>query len=134
MNAAIIGLTASLVTIVLFILLKRLDKSIIYGLVLSGIGFLYVGYTWSNPQELVMNIIQAIVFIAFAYLGITKSLYFMIAGYLLHGVWDIVYHLFANPSLLPPHYDYFCMTYDFVVGFYLLFVKLRMDKDQQVLS
>lgn len=37
MNAALIGLSSSLVTILIFSLLKRLDKNTIYGLILMAL-------------------------------------------------------------------------------------------------
>lgn len=50
MTAALIGISSGLVVIFLFILLKQFDKKLIYGLILCGIGFLYVGFTWTNLQ------------------------------------------------------------------------------------
>jgi hypothetical protein len=129
MNAAIIGLSAAVITVFLFILLKRFDKIIIYGLVLAAIGFLYVGYTWTDVTTVIINIVQAIFFLLLAYFGIKKNLYYMIAGYLMHGVWDIIYSQLADTSLLPPHYDLFCSTYDFVVGIYLLMLKYQMNRN-----
>jgi hypothetical protein len=41
----IIGISSGLTVILIFALVKRLDKQTIYGLMLSGIGFLYVGFT-----------------------------------------------------------------------------------------
>jgi hypothetical protein len=132
MNAAIIGLSSSVITIFLFVLLKRFDKKIIYGLVLAAIGFLYVGYTWTDVTAVIMNIVQAIFFLMLAYFGIMRNLYFLIAGYFMHGVWDIIYSQLANASLLPPHYDLFCSTYDFVVGVYLLILKYQMNHKVQL--
>ena len=43
--------------------LKHFDKKIIYGFILSGIGFLYVGFAWTDLQALVVNAIQAIGFL-----------------------------------------------------------------------
>ena len=59
MTAAIIGISSGLLIIFLFVILKRFDKKIIYGLILCRIGFLYVGYAWMDLQALVINSIQA---------------------------------------------------------------------------
>ena len=125
MTATLIGLSSSLLTILIAAFFKRLDKSVFYGLILSGIAFLYVGYTWTNMTEVIMNILQAVFFVLLAYFGIKKNLYFLIAGYFLHGLWDLIYGHVGNVSLLPPHYDLFCLTYDFVVGFYLFMLKYQ---------
>ena len=72
MNAAIIGISSGIVTIVIIALLKMLDKATIYGLILSGIGFLYVGFTWSDIPFLIATSVQAIFFLLIAYYGIKK--------------------------------------------------------------
>ena len=127
MNATLIGISSGLITILILALFKRVDKNIIYGLILAGIGFLYVGFTWSDITSLTINIVQAIFFLALAYFGIKRNLNFLITGFLLHGLWDLMYSQVASSSLIPPHYDFFCSTYDFIIGFYLLFVKYRLN-------
>jgi Family of unknown function (DUF6010) len=129
MTAAIIGISSGLLTILLISILKQLDKTIVYGLILSGIGFLYVGYVWTDLQAIVINSIQAVLFLLIAYFGIKKNMNFLAAGYFLHGAWDMVYHLFQNSNLIPPHYDLFCLSIDFTMGFYLLLLKYRNKKN-----
>ena len=99
-----------------------------YGLILSGIGFLYVGFTWTDIQSLIITCVQALFFMTLAYYGIKKSLYFLVAGYFLHGTWDLAYDLFPKSNLIPPHYDLFCLSVDFTIGFYLLLIKYQDDK------
>ena len=125
MISVIIGISLGLLTILITILLHKLDKKVIYGLILSGIGFLYVGFTWSDPKSFVITAIQAIIFLFIAYYGVKKSLYIMAAGYFLHGLWDLAYDLFPDNHLIPPHYDLFCLSIDFTMGFYLLVIQYR---------
>jgi hypothetical protein len=120
MNAVIIGISSGLLIIILVVFLKQLDKKVIYGLILSGIGFLYVGFVWADLQSLVINAIQAVIFLFLGYYGIKKRIYILAAGYFLHGCWDIVYDFFRLPGLIPPHYDLFCSSLDFTIAFYLL--------------
>lgn len=129
MTATIIGISSGLLTILLISVLKQLDKTIVYGLILSGIGFLYVGYVWTDLQAIVINSIQAFLFLLIAYFGIKKNIYFLAVGYFLHGIWDMVYHLFQNSNLIPPHYDLFCLSIDFTMGFYLLLLKYQIKKN-----
>lgn len=128
MTSIIIGISSGLLTILLIGILKQLDKKIIYGLILSGIGFLYVGFTWTDLQALIVNAVQALFFLFLAYFGVKKSLYIMSAGYFLHGIWDLAYNLFPNSNLIPPHYDLFCLSIDFTMGVGLLVIKYRDDK------
>ncbi len=120
MAAIIIGISSALLIILAIGILKFLDKLVIYALVLSGIGFLYVGFVWKDVQALVINSIQAILFIFLAYYGIKKSIYILAAGYFLHGCWDIGYHFFSDPGLIPPQYDLFCSSLDFTICIYLV--------------
>src|SRR5215218_11353040 len=96
MNAVLIGISGGLVVILFIALLKKLDKLVVYGLILAGIGFLYVGFTWSNLQALVITCFQAIIFLFIAYFGIKKNRYILVAGFFLHGIWDLLYHLFPG--------------------------------------
>ena len=128
MTPVIIGILSGVLTILTIAILKSLDKPIVYGLILSGIGFLYVGFTWTDLRSLVINCLQAILFLLFAYYGIKRSLNYLITGYFLHGTWDLLYNLFPNSNLIPPHYDLFCLSIDFTIGFYLLVIKYRTVK------
>ena len=128
MIATLIGIVSSLITILIFTFLKRVDKNTIYGLILMAIGFLYIGYTWTDFETAILSFMQAMFFMVLAYLGIKRNYWFLVAGYFLHGIWDMLYPLVANPDLLPPDYDYFCLTYDFIVGFYLMILNYKAKK------
>lgn len=132
MLPVIIGISSGLVIILIIALLKRLDKPTIYGLILSGIGFLYVGFSWSDTRALVINGAQAIFFLFIAWFGIKRGLYVLAAGYFLHGTWDLMYNLFPRSNLIPPHYDLFCLSIDFTIGFYLLVIKYREIKSHVI--
>lgn len=130
MTSIIIGISSGVLIILLVGILKQLDKMLIYGLTLSGIGFLYVGFTWTDISSLIITAVQAIFFLFFAYYGVNRNLYFLAAGYFLHGLWDLAYDLFRLPNLIPPHYDLFCLSIDFTIGIYLVILKLRLANQQ----
>lgn len=129
MTAIIIGITAALLQIFAFEFLKKFDKNSIYALTLAGIGFLYVGYTWTDIPTVIITSIQAIVFVLIAYYGLVKNSYILASGYFLHGLWDIAYTFWGETSLIPPHYDWFCSSLDFTVGIYLT---LKVLKQKQI--
>ena len=120
--ALFIGLSLGFVSILFTHLLKQVDEKAFYGLMLAAIGALYVGYTWTDTTSLIINCVQAFFFGTLAYLGIKKSMYFMAAGFMLHGAFDFVYSLFPLPDFRPPHYDVFCLSIDWVIGFYLFVI------------
>lgn len=122
----LIGILLGLTIIVLLDFFKLFETTIVYGLLLSSIGFLYVGFTWSNRQALLISVIQALFFIAIAYYGIKKNSYLLAVGYFTHGLWDIAYTFFQSSNLLPPHYDLFCLSFDFTIAIYLVFHKFKL--------
>jgi len=126
----LIGITVALLQITAFEFLKQFDKKSIYALTLAGIGFLYVGYTWTDMATVIITAIQAIVFVLIAYYGLLKNPYILAVGYFLHGLWDILYTLWFDTALLPPHYDVFCSSLDFTVGIYLIYKAISQKKLQ----
>ena len=120
MIPAIIGIALGLLIVLMMLFLKVPDRRIIYGLILTGIAFLYVGFTWSDTTALIINGAQALFFVFLALYGIKKSVNILAAGYFLHGIWDLAYDFLPGSSLIPPHYDLFCLSVDFTIGIYLL--------------
>jgi len=94
----------------------------LYALLLAGIGFIYVGFMLGHLPSLVMAGVQATVFAVLAYAGLRVNLGYLIAGYFLHGAWDLGHHLLPalDASHTPHGYDLFCITYDWVVALYIL--------------
>lgn len=129
MNAAIIGTLSGIITATIIGLLK-FEKPMLYGLILSGIGFIYVGFTWTDIPTLIIACGQALFFLFLAYFGVKKNLNFLIAGYFLHGLWDLVYGLLFTPGLVPAHYDLFCLSIDFTMGAYLLKLNYSFQKNK----
>jgi len=123
MIAAIIGISLGFLVIFLFEIFKQFDKRMIYGLILSGIGFLYVGFVWTDREDLVVNSVQAVIFVLIAHAGMKKNIYILGVGFFLHGFWDIAYPFFRDPGLIPPDYDLFCLSIDFVMGIYIVIFK-----------
>jgi hypothetical protein len=133
MTGAIIGLSGGLLIIIFFWLMKSFDKTTIYGLILCGIAFLYVGFVWTSLSDLVANSVQAIGFVFLAYYGMKKQSWLLAAGYILHGCWDILYPFWRDPGLIPPQYDIFCLTIDVVTGLYILAFPRQFSNQNQTL-
>lgn len=134
MTPVIIGISSGLLIILVFVMLKQFDKKLIYGLILCGIGFLYVGFAWSDTRALAINSAQAVLFVFIAYYGMKKSSTILAAGYFLHGIWDLLYHIFQDSGLIPPEYDLFCLSIDFTMGFYILTIKYKAVNKPDLLS
>jgi len=121
----IIGISLGFVAILFSHFLKQVDERIFYGLMLVAIGALYVGFTWTDTISFIINCVQVSFFGTLGYLGIRKSIYFLSGGFMLHGIFDLVYSLFPLPDLRPPHYDVFCLSIDWVMGVYLFIMAYR---------
>ncbi len=78
MNATLTGVSSSLITILIFSFLKRLDKTTIYGLILMGIGFLCSGLHGIDLNTAIVSGIQALFFMSLAYLGIKENYWFLV--------------------------------------------------------
>ena len=90
MTPVIIGILSGLLIILVFVMLKQFDKKLIYGLILCGIGFLYVGFAWSDTRALAINSAQAVLF--------CLSIDFTMGFYIL----TIKYKAVNKPDLLNP--------------------------------
>ncbi|TSD66322.1 hypothetical protein FFF34_002660 [Inquilinus sp. KBS0705] len=128
MNAIIIGMVTGLAAILTINLLKQFSTSLVYALVLSGIGYLYVGFNWSDTLLLAICTVQSVIFLLIACYGAQRSMLILASGYFLHGIWDLLFDLFPNTGLMPPHYDLFCLTIDFTMGIYLVILHYRAEK------
>jgi hypothetical protein len=125
MIGAAIGSISGLLIILIIARLKCLDKSIMYSLILTGIAFFYVGFTWTDRISLLICSLQVILFIFIAYFAVNKYFYILPTGYFLHGLWDLAYSFFQSSNLMPPQYDTFCITIDFSIGFYLVLLNYQ---------
>jgi len=73
-----IGISSGLLIILLFSIVKHLDKKIVYGLILSGIGFLYVGFVWTDIQALVVNAFQAVLFLFWPIMALKRVFIYLL--------------------------------------------------------
>jgi hypothetical protein len=125
-----IGIVAAFLVILIVGFIPQLEKKIIFGLILAGLGFLYIGFTWSDLNLVIVSSLQAVIFLLFAYAGIRKTISLLTVGYFLHGAWDLLFHSMASSHLIPPNYHLFCVSFDWTVGLYLLVLKFRKSKTQ----
>ncbi|HMU45906.1 MAG TPA: hypothetical protein PKC72_06025 [Chitinophagaceae bacterium] len=134
MTAIIIGIVSGILAVLVIQLLKLNNKPVIYGQILTGIGFLYVGFTWTDTPSLIITCIQALCFMFLAYAGVRSNINLLIAGYFLHGIWDFGYHFFTGSELIPPHYDLFCLSIDFTMGAFLILIRNTLVKKMKPAS
>ncbi|CAN5367798.1 hypothetical protein BH11BAC2_BH11BAC2_02360 [soil metagenome] len=116
MKDIIIGIVLSALVVALLEIFKTLNRKLLGSLTLSGIAFIYIGFTWIDLQSLALAIVGVAGFLSLAYFGFTYNYKLIVWGLLLHGLWDIAYPHFGIG--VPQGYDKFCITVDFLLALY----------------
>lgn len=124
MTAFIIGLVTTAAIIAFAEIFRKIDLKFFASLSLAVIPFIYIGFS-IDPHSLILTVPAASFFLFFAYWGYKKHYVLIIAGLVLHGLWDV---LFPHVSTIAPHgYDVFCLTIDVLLALYF-YLKLRPTK------
>lgn len=119
MNDFVMGLAWTIGIIGFLEIFSTFDKRLLAAYTLTGIPFIYIGFSFHDPPSLFASILAVGFFIALAYYGYKKNFYLVIAGLALHALWDLVFPLFS--SMAPKGYDIFCITIDVLLALYFLF-------------
>jgi hypothetical protein len=127
MNDFFIGATTTIIIILLLEIFHRIDRKFIAALILSGIPFIYIGFTWGEPLSITSAIIAGILFIAMAYVGYKKNYVWLLAGLFLHGAWDLVFPHYGTGA--PHGYDIFCLTIDWLL---IPYFYIRLKKTETI--
>ena len=98
------------------------EERFFFALILVPIAAIYlafVGY-FQGPGTLRHEAWAVLAFTGMALLGIRFPL-FIVAGYALHGAWDIVHEMRSVETLtpIPLAYGVFCLTFDVIVAVYI---------------
>lgn len=91
------------------------------GLVIAAL--IYVAFSLFSPTVgwKLFEILGVFIYLPFAYLGMKRSVAWLGAGWILHGVWDAGFHLSEAAAFVPSWYPYLCLGFDLFLGGYLLF-------------
>jgi hypothetical protein len=119
MNDFLVGLAWTIGIIGFLEIFQSFDKKLIAVITLTGIPFIYIGFSFNDIQSLLVSILAAGFFIALAYYGYKRNFYLVIAGLVLHAVWDLLFPHFS--TMAPEGYDIFCITIDVLLALYFLF-------------
>ena len=109
MTSFIVGLIVTGTIIAFAEIFRKIDLSFYASLNLVAIPFIYIGFS-IHPEDLMLTIPAALLFVLFAYLGYKKNYKFTITGLALHGLWDVFFPRFS--TVAPGGYDVFCITID----------------------
>lgn len=116
MNDFFIGLITTVTIIAILEIFKLLEKRLVAALILVGIAFIYVGFSWEDVSSLLLVTLGVIGFFSLSYFGYKRNFNLIVLGLVLHGIWDVVFPYFS--SVTPVGYDIFCITIDFLLAIY----------------
>ena len=116
MNDFLIGLGWTIGIIAFLEIFRSFDKRLLAAYTLTGIPFIYIGFSFHDTPSLIASILSVAFFVALAYYGYRKNFYLIIAGLALHAGWDLVFPLFS--TMAPEGYDVFCITIDVLLALY----------------
>lgn len=117
-----IGLVLGLISIFISFLFNEQQQLEIWVILLAVIASIYIGYGINDGRKIKMltEVIFGIFFIVIAFLGLWVSVWILVGGYVLHGLWDLVH----RPSMIDTNfqkwYPPFCMVYDWTIAIWLM--------------
>ena len=120
------GVGLACLTIILSWCVPESFQTEFFALLLAGIVGAYIGFMFSGTLTKRGIFVEVAVMFLFAFLllaGVIRSVFWIVVGYFLHGVWDFVHHGVVRPKnfiLVPEWYVFGCLIYDWVIGVYLI--------------
>jgi uncharacterized membrane protein len=129
-----IGVVSAGLTIALTSSLKPDQQRQIYAIALIIAAFIYIGFSFRSGewQWLLIESSGALIFSMMAIVGLKSSLLWLVAGWLVHPIWDVSLHQVHQTTFVPTWYPILCLGYDGVMAFYLL-IKLKPLSNLQYL-
>ena len=93
------------------------------GIVVGAWFYIPLAFTGNaDLNGLLMEVVGAALFTAMAWTGVRYSVWWLIAGWGTHILWDVGLHLIGHGNeFIDSWYPLFCMMFDLVVAIYLLF-------------
>lgn len=107
----------------LFILIAGItSERIVLSVGLPVATIIYVGFAamWANGPWLAIELLGVAVYGSVGWLGLRRSAWWLVAGWTLHPVWDVVLHLVGpGAAFAPVPYAVSCITFDLLVALYV---------------
>lgn len=131
------GLMGFFIVVIVILVLRQMYptgsrwESPLYCVGLSAMPLVYIA-GWiifgGSYEELVIEVVGALIFVCIALWGLKKSSLFLAVGIMLHGVWDILH--WQTISFIPDWYIVGCALVDFTLGGYVLSRLLSIEISQ----
>jgi len=92
------------------------------------IGSVYVGFALASPDRMSVSrqIAGCALFMALALAGLWLSWWWLVAGLVLHGLWDLLHHREHEHGTMPSWYVPACAAYDWTLAAFVVWRFLRV--------
>lgn len=123
MREILIGIVLAVATSLgLMLLSEEMARGAVSNL-LTLIATIYIGFALASHGKLSVRkqVFACCVFVVLALLGLWYSWWFSVAGLVLHGGWDFLYHRERGHGVVPIWYAPFCAVYDLSVALFVAF-------------
>ena len=117
-----IGLLLGIVSISFSSFFNEQQQLEIWVILLVVIASIYIGFGINDGRktEMLTEVTFGILFIVVAFLGLWVSVWILIGGYFLHGIWDLVHRPSMIETNVQKWYPPFCMVYDWTIAIWLM--------------
>lgn len=119
---------AGFVLLLLHYKIHRFVRETLAGLLVAA-ALIYIGFALganATSGQVLVEVAGLVMFGSFAWLGMTRSQWWLALGWLLHPLWDVGLHLFGPAKhLAPDWYAHACLTFDLVIGGYVAYMTWR---------
>ncbi len=99
------------------------------GLLLAAVIYVCFALLWGQEGSVRFEATGVFIFSFFAFIARRFGVVWVGIGWLLHIVWNYLFHIVGPAAYLSPDwYPWFCIGFDAVVGVYVLWRVLRADR------
>jgi len=117
----ILGIVLALLSIFFILMFPKQKMLELLSILLAVIASIYVGFALSDgrKREILIEISGMFFFLVLAIFGLWVSPYFLISGYLFHGVWDVIHNHKIIQTEVVEWYRILCLVYDWVIAIFI---------------
>jgi predicted membrane protein len=116
------GILLALLVIRMFVMFSVPLSYQLFTLFLASTAFVYFGSGLSDSRHtwISVELIMSCVFFQFAFLGFLYSPIWLVIGFILHGIWDMLHHPKVVKTKVVKWFPPLCAIFDFVVAVFIL--------------
>jgi hypothetical protein len=122
LNPFLLAVILAILTIIPCLLLPQHLTMTLLSLLLFGIAAVYFGFAVADGRRnaLLIESVVVLIYLGVAVSGLLVSAWWLVAGYVLHGIWDLLHHNRAFGARVVRWYIPFCVLYDWLIALFLL--------------